>query len=116
MASKGAIAAKILFYLSFIPIVCLIIQSIYNIRHGFGLYEPVSIYGKDAYYKTLFTYGLGMCLTGELPICLVYQVSYILWQTRSSLKNIHPKNFLTKMIIASVAIGVVTNIINVTMF
>ena len=100
---------KVLFIISFLPALLILILGIVSISHGSYTFFGGRIYGFDGFLDTIFWLGyvLFTCIIPLLPICLFFQICYILRKTVKKIKDIGAKKYVT---ICSV-IGIVLLII-----
>jgi hypothetical protein len=76
---------KLFFLISFIPFLLLLIFACYNAI--FGYYDApllpsggggITYYGFEAIKYTIFWYGLGLTIIPVFPVCVVYQLIYLI--------------------------------------
>ncbi len=79
---------KIIFIISFIPYIGLLIYGIYSMIFGFTFIFSTS-YGIEAFLDSIFILGLLLCVYPILPICLIYQIFYLI---RHLVKKHNSKN------------------------
>ena len=93
MESKAAKAAKVIFIISFIPGAAILPYAIYGIFFDvpilFG-YES----GLRAFCEVIVLYWFALCYIPVLPICLIYQIAYILRKKLPRFEKISRKKYL----------------------
>jgi len=102
---------KILFFVSFLPIVILISYAIYSSVGGvgsFGLFEPGDrVYGLDAFVGTLVTLLVFFpLLTALLFTCFVYQIAYYHMRKSDDKKPVIQATLLAAFIFVVISIFV----------
>lgn len=75
---------KIIFIISFLPYVILLLISLYHAIFGYDLYTMIlptyvkTLYGMEAFLQTLIWNSIRLCFIPILPICLIYQLIYLI--------------------------------------
>ncbi|MDF2513371.1 MAG: hypothetical protein K0S04_3237 [Herbinix sp.] len=73
---------RIIFWLSFAPLLFLICYSAYHAIFGYDVYTLIlpqyvkTIFGWDAFYRVFVWTAIALTFIPILPICLLYQVIY----------------------------------------
>jgi len=86
---------KIVLILSFIPIVALVLISLYYAIFGYDVYTMVlptyrgTIYGMEAFANSFIWNVLSLTFIPVLPVCLIYQIVYFLVHITRKNKNKH---------------------------
>lgn len=68
---------KIVLWISFLPYVWLLVYGIYSFFNGFTFIFSTS-YGFTALYESIVIMGIILCMYPVLPICLIYQLFYLI--------------------------------------
>ena len=88
---------KVLFIISFLPALLILILGIYSIFHGSYTFFGNRLYGLDGFLDVILWVGfvLCTCVIPVLPICLFFQICYILKKTVKKFKDISSKKYVT---------------------
>lgn len=84
--------AKLLFILSFLPIMFCIIAGISCAINGYTYTEilgdvPTTLYGFKAFTEVFFTDLVAMIFLGIIPVCMVYQLVYLIIDSKKRNKD-----------------------------
>ncbi|MDO5156433.1 MAG: hypothetical protein Q4D51_10765 [Eubacteriales bacterium] len=91
-------ATKIIFRLSFLPYILLFLYACYSAVAGFEFFG--TSYGIDAFTAALFLGAIVLCIIPVIPICIIYDIIYLILRNRNSIS----KQTLKKMIIIFISI------------
>ena len=75
--------AKIIFVLSFIPILFCFVAGIVCAFKGYSYTDilgdiPTTVYGLSAFFEVFITDLVTMIFLGIIPVCMVYQLVYLI--------------------------------------
>lgn len=84
--------AKIIFVISFIPILFCIIAGIVCAFKGYTYLDilgdvPTTVYGLTAFFEVFFTDLVAMIFLGIIPVCMVYQLIYLIIDFKKRYKD-----------------------------
>ena len=68
---------KIILIISSLPFIGLLLIGIYSMFFGFTFFFSTS-YGIEAFLGSIFIIGWLLCIIPVLPICLIYQIFYLI--------------------------------------
>lgn len=97
--------AKILFLISFLPWIFVPVNGILGAIFGVGFFFN-TCYGWDGFFLGVLGALFGMTLVPVLPVCLVYQICYIIRNKVPAVKKVSPKKFY-------ITVGVVCGVVAV---
>ncbi len=102
-------APKVLFYLSFLPWASVLLYGVYGAIFGLSFFTMN--YGWDGFLVGVMSVGLSLCIVPVLPICLVYEIAYVLRKV-PAVKKMPIKAYIT----IAAAVGVALALLVVLMF
>lgn len=104
-------AAKILFLISFLPWLFVPVNGILGAIFGVGFFFD-TCYGWDGFLLGVLGALLGMTLIPILPVCLVYEICYIVRNKVTVVKKVPAKKFYITVgaVCAAVAIAVLLHV------
>lgn len=96
---------KIIFYITLSIYPLLLIAALIAAVTGFTFLFSTS-YGLDAFFDALLIYGLVLCVIPVIPICLIYQIAYLVFRRMGASKKVI-KNFFIVFgsLVIMIAIG-----------
>ena len=68
---------KIILIITSIPFITIFILGLWNAFFGFTFFLSTS-YGIEAFFDTCFILGWLLCVFPVLPVCLLYQIIYLI--------------------------------------
>lgn len=102
-------APKVLFYLSFLSWAFVLLYGVYGAVFGLSFFTMC--YGWDGFLVGVMGGGLMLCIVPVLPVCLVYEIAYLLRKV-PVVKKMPLKTYIT----LAVAVGAVLALMVVFMF
>ena len=101
-------APKVLFYLSFLSWAFVLLYGLYGAI--FGLTFFTMCYGWDGFLVGVMGGGLAHCIVPVLPVCLVYEIAYLLRKV-PAMKKVPLKTY----IIGSIVVGTILTLVALVM-
>jgi len=103
--------AKILFIISFVPWLLVPLCGIFGAIFGVGFFFSTA-YGLEGFFLGALAALLGMIMIPVLPVCLVYEICYIVRNKVPAVKKLSAKRFYITVgtVCAVVAIGVLLHV------
>jgi len=93
-------AAKVIFLVSFIPWALVLLYGMYCAFFGVDFFE--TCYGWDGFLVGIMIAGGLMCVAPILPVCLVYEICYILHNKVPMLRKVSTKKFFISALVLCV--------------
>lgn len=84
-------AAKVIFLVSFIPWALVLLYGVYGAFFGVDFFGMC--YGWEGFLFGIMIAGIVMCVVPILPVCLVYEICYILCNKVPRLRKVPTKKF-----------------------
>ena len=109
LETKGQKTARVFFWISFVPAVLLLMYGVYCAFAGFDFFS--TSYGLEGFVNAVLVMGLIFCVIPVFPVCIIYQLVYLLWG-KLKLKNVvRKKEFLwtVGVIVSVLSLAVVWN-------
>ena len=103
--------AKILFIISFVPWLLVPLCGIFGAIFGVGFFFSTA-YGLEGFFLGALAALLGMIMIPVLPVCLVYEICYILRNKVPAVKKLSAKRFYITVgtVCAVVAAGILLHV------
>ena len=95
-------APKVLFYLSFLSWAFVLLYGVYGAVFGVSFFSMC--YGWDGFFVGIMSGGLMLCIVPVLPVCLVYEVAYLLRKV-PAIKKMPLKTYITIVSVVGVALA-----------
>ncbi|MDD6035535.1 MAG: hypothetical protein PUC30_04995 [Lachnospiraceae bacterium] len=97
-------AAKIIFLISFLPWLLIPVCGILGAIFGVGFFFS-TCYGWDGFFLGVLGAVLGMTMIPVLPVCLVYEICYVLHSKVPRLRKVSTKKFFVSALVLCVVVA-----------
>ena len=109
LETKGQKTARVFFWISFVPAVLLLMYGVYCAFAGFDFFG--TSYGLEGFVNAVLVMGFIFCVIPVFPVCIIYQLIYLLWGKLKLKSVVRKKEFLwtVGVIVSVLSLAVVWN-------
>lgn len=109
LETKGQKVARVFFWISFVPAALLLLYGVYCAFAGFDFFG--TSYGLEGFINAVLVMGLIFCVIPVFPICIIFQLVYLLWGKLKLKSVVRKKEFLWSVgvVLSVISLAVVWN-------